>query len=231
MKKLSILFDTNKENTKNVYRAYKNLEGDLKDKTEVWVGCSESGGFQVREWVKKLKKFGKKVFLFPGRIRQAVFSLGLVDYILNLHLLNYSSLLIRLKVALGHLLILSTNKRLDLGYFVFKSDTKVSKKVGAKEINDDEVIKRVKKFVKKKKPYGVYLEGGSGAKESVPEALVKKVRKEIDCKLYVGGGIRKPEEAKKYFDLGADRVVVSSVFEKDDWRESKKLMETFLETI
>lgn len=230
MKKLCVLFDTNKENIWNVYKAYKGLDNEFKDRTEIWVGCSESSGSKVRSWARKLKGLDREVFFFPGKVSQGLMSFRIVDYVLNLHVLNCNDLLAKLKIGLGNILasILLGEKKLDLGYFILKSDTKVSNKVGAEAIAEEKVVEIVKKFVGERQPHGVYLEGGSGAKKSVSKDLVKKVRNEIDSKLYIGGGIREPEEAKEYFDLGADRVVVSTAFEKDNWRESKELMQDFL---
>ncbi len=60
----------------------------------------------------------------------------------------------------------------------------------------------------------VYLEGGSGARLSVPEEMIRSVRATISVPLVVGGGIRTPEEAHKKIEAGADWVVVGNVLEK-----------------
>lgn len=60
----------------------------------------------------------------------------------------------------------------------------------------------------------IYLEGGSGARLSVPEDMIQSVRKIINVPLVVGGGIRTPEEAQKKIEAGADWVVVGNVLEK-----------------
>jgi phosphoglycerol geranylgeranyltransferase len=60
----------------------------------------------------------------------------------------------------------------------------------------------------------IYLEGGSGARLSVPEEMIQSVRKIINVPLVVGGGIRTPKEAHKKIEAGADWVVVGNVLEK-----------------
>ncbi len=60
----------------------------------------------------------------------------------------------------------------------------------------------------------IYLEGGSGARLSVPEEMIRSVRETISVPLVIGGGIRTPEEAHKKIEAGADWVVVGNVLEK-----------------
>lgn len=59
----------------------------------------------------------------------------------------------------------------------------------------------------------IYLEAGSGAKFSVPEKIVQKVKEEIEIPLMVGGGIRTVEKAASLVQSGADIVVVGNALE------------------
>lgn len=61
----------------------------------------------------------------------------------------------------------------------------------------------------------IYLDAGSGAKNSVPADMVKKVKSIIQQPLMVGGGIRSKEEAKAKLDAGADILVVGTALEND----------------
>jgi phosphoglycerol geranylgeranyltransferase len=61
----------------------------------------------------------------------------------------------------------------------------------------------------------LYLEAGSGAKQSVPEAMIKKVTKLCSLPVIVGGGIRTPEEAKKKVEAGASFVVAGTIIEEN----------------
>jgi len=62
----------------------------------------------------------------------------------------------------------------------------------------------------------VYLEAGSGAERSVPETLIGAVRKTVSIPILVGGGIRKPEEARAKAEAGASFVVTGNVLEKSE---------------
>ncbi len=59
----------------------------------------------------------------------------------------------------------------------------------------------------------VYLEAGSGAPEPVPPSMIKLVKREIDIPLIVGGGIRKPEDAREIVRAGADIIVTGTIVE------------------
>jgi putative glycerol-1-phosphate prenyltransferase/phosphoglycerol geranylgeranyltransferase len=61
----------------------------------------------------------------------------------------------------------------------------------------------------------VYLEAGSGAERPVPTEMVALVRGATNLKVIVGGGLRKPEDARERVMAGAHAVVVGSLFEKD----------------
>lgn len=61
----------------------------------------------------------------------------------------------------------------------------------------------------------VYLEAGSGAKMSVPLAMIKQVADSISIPLIVGGGIRTKKGIDEAFLAGADLVVIGTAFEND----------------
>lgn len=61
----------------------------------------------------------------------------------------------------------------------------------------------------------MYLDGGSGALEPVPEAMIRAVRKAVNVPVIVGGGIRSEAAAQAAWDAGADVVVVGTAFEED----------------
>jgi phosphoglycerol geranylgeranyltransferase len=60
----------------------------------------------------------------------------------------------------------------------------------------------------------IYLEAGSGAKQSVPDALIQAVSESVTVPLIVGGGIRSPEEARSKIVSGASFVVIGNVLEE-----------------
>ena len=66
----------------------------------------------------------------------------------------------------------------------------------------------------------LYLEAGSGARETVPAEMVAAVKAVFDGPLFVGGGLRRPEQAAEAARAGADCVVVGSRVEDaapEDW--------------
>ncbi len=63
----------------------------------------------------------------------------------------------------------------------------------------------------------VFLEAGSGAARTVPEALIAEVAAYADIPLIVGGGIRTPEEVESKIKSGASFVIVGNHFEKSGY--------------
>lgn len=61
----------------------------------------------------------------------------------------------------------------------------------------------------------IYLDAGSGAKNSVPVEMIQKVKKIIQQPLMVGGGIRSKEDARAKLDNGADLLVIGTALEND----------------
>lgn len=61
----------------------------------------------------------------------------------------------------------------------------------------------------------IFLDGGSGALNSVSESMVKRVSEHVNVPIIVGGGLKTPEMAKARFDAGATVVVVGNAIEKD----------------
>jgi len=61
----------------------------------------------------------------------------------------------------------------------------------------------------------IYLEGGSGAQNSIPETFIKTVCDSIDIPVIVGGGIKTPKQANAIRMAGASMVVVGNSIEKN----------------
>ena len=60
-----------------------------------------------------------------------------------------------------------------------------------------------------------YLEAGSGARLAVRRELIEAARAATEGLLFVGGGIRTPEQVRAARQAGADYVVVGTLFEGD----------------
>jgi phosphoglycerol geranylgeranyltransferase len=62
----------------------------------------------------------------------------------------------------------------------------------------------------------IYLEAGSGAPETVPDAMIKLVRSSVDIPIIVGGGIRSPQTALAKLAAGADIIVTGNMLRHPD---------------
>jgi phosphoglycerol geranylgeranyltransferase len=60
----------------------------------------------------------------------------------------------------------------------------------------------------------VYMEAGSGVANSVPDEMIRKVRKFIDIPLIIGGGVTAPEDAREKVLAGADILVQGTFIEE-----------------
>jgi putative glycerol-1-phosphate prenyltransferase len=60
----------------------------------------------------------------------------------------------------------------------------------------------------------LYLDAGSGARLPVPDEMIARVKTEAGLPLIVGGGIRKPEDASRKVEAGADFIVTGNVMEE-----------------
>jgi phosphoglycerol geranylgeranyltransferase len=67
----------------------------------------------------------------------------------------------------------------------------------------------------------VYLEAGSGVKQSVPPGMIKMVKSMISVPLIVGGGIRSGEQVKKIVDAGASIIVTGNITEEQGGTRDK----------
>jgi phosphoglycerol geranylgeranyltransferase len=60
----------------------------------------------------------------------------------------------------------------------------------------------------------VYLEAGSGAKQSVTPEMIQTVRMVFDGFIMVGGGIRSAKTASAMIKAGADGLVIGTLLEQ-----------------
>jgi geranylgeranylglyceryl phosphate synthase family protein len=61
----------------------------------------------------------------------------------------------------------------------------------------------------------MYLEAGSGAKQTVPAEMIALISQNIEIPLIVGGGIVNLDQIQKAYNAGADLVVIGTAFEND----------------
>lgn len=60
----------------------------------------------------------------------------------------------------------------------------------------------------------IYLDAGSGAPQPVQPRLLAAVRQQVQGPLFVGGGLRQPEQVSQLCRSGADVIVVGNVLEE-----------------
>lgn len=70
----------------------------------------------------------------------------------------------------------------------------------------------------------VYLEAGSGAKDTVTPEMVKAVRKNSKIHVVVGGGIRSPAQAQSLARAGAQLIVTGTVSEQASIKQLQKII-------
>ena len=61
----------------------------------------------------------------------------------------------------------------------------------------------------------IFMDGGSGAINTISEDMIKSVSEEIDCPLIIGGGINTAKKALKKLKAGADIIVVGNAIENN----------------
>ncbi|MFX0208732.1 MAG: geranylgeranylglyceryl/heptaprenylglyceryl phosphate synthase [Candidatus Hodarchaeota archaeon] len=244
MPKLAILIDSGKgKATERIHQALielaKTTQGQ--DYLEIWVGSSQEMGGEIRKYLKQLheQKLGLPVRIFPGNPLQVS---AHADYLLVPSPLNITRRKIKIAVFIGKRFIQLSRisafirrrkfpKTLPFGYLVLGPGTSVGRKLGARSLDDDRAFKLIENYIQKNSPWGVYIEAGSGAKQSVAnrDQLIQRTSEltKENITLCCGGGIRTHEEIETILKAGADIVVVSTVLEKTE--DPKTLMEQYLE--
>lgn len=61
----------------------------------------------------------------------------------------------------------------------------------------------------------IYMDAGSGAKESITPKMIRKVREMVNAPLIVGGGISSSKLAGDALEAGADIIVIGNAIEKN----------------
>lgn len=59
----------------------------------------------------------------------------------------------------------------------------------------------------------IYADAGSGAKNSIPDEMIKAIKEKVSIPLIVGGGIRSAKTAQEKIDAGADLIVIGNAIE------------------
>lgn len=189
-------------------------------------GSSATDQIEMAQVVKTLKKSIKiPIILFPGNVTGVV---PQADAILFSSLLNSENpYYITQAQALGAPSVLKFGlEPLPTAYIIIGEGTTAWFVGAARAIPFDKVgiaaaYSLAAQFLGMR---FVYLEAGSGAKQSVRPEMVRAVRKVFKGFLIVGGGIRDVNTAKEIVAAGADALVIGTMLEKEG-NSLKKLAE------
>lgn len=217
-KMLAILIDPDKVDIEVI--AFISQKINASPATHLFVGGSEVFSTKIDDLILELKKYcSLPILLFPGNPSQiSVYADGIL--FLNLISGRNPDFLIEHQVKAAPFLKKTNLEIIPTAYMLIESGRitaveRISKTKPMSTKNIDFVIHTAQagELMGNKL---VYLEAGSGAKNSVPIEMVKKVAQQINFPLIVGGGISNILDIQKMFDAGADIVVIGTAFEKNN---------------
>ena len=188
--------------------------------TYIFVGGSTVKDHVTEVLVQELKKHtSMKIVLFPGDISQiapsadALLFLSLIsgrnpEYLIGKHVKSVPN------IKASNLEVIST------GYVLIENgkESAVERVTQTTPISRED-IDLICDTAKAGELLGMklmYLEAGSGAKDSVPYEVVRRVKKDLSIPLIVGGGIRDQQQIDKLFESGADLIVIGTAIENDE---------------
>lgn len=173
----------------------------------------------INEKIAILKAFSRKpVFLFPGNLMQLSDN---ADGILFLSLISgrNAEYLIGNHVHAAPYLKKTNLEIIPTGYLLIDSGQKTS----VEYISNTTPIPANKPDIASATALAgemlgmklIYLEGGSGAKNTVNHDLIADVKQNISVPLIVGGGINSSKKASDIFNAGADLIVIGNAAEEN----------------
>jgi phosphoglycerol geranylgeranyltransferase len=164
---------------------------------------------------------GKPVIIFPGGVHHID---GAADAILFLSIISSrnADLLIGQHVIAAPLIRHVGLEALPTGYMIVESDSVTSTEYMSysKPLprNKPEIAVAHAMAAEMLGMKLVYLEAGSGANQSVPDAMIGAVASRVGIPIIVGGGIKTPEAAAEKLSAGASIVIVGNHFEQPEHR-------------
>lgn len=215
-KLLAILLDPDKtllEEIPSVSERIKKINPNF-----IFVGGSFVETGKTEPFVKKLKENSKfPIILFPGDYSQIT---NYADGLLFLSLLSGRNpeYLIEQQIKSVPFLKNSTLEIIPTGYILIDGGTnasvlKISKTTPISQKNVELIVNTAIAGKYKGKQL-IYLEAGSGAKNTINTNIISKVKQHINIPLIIGGGIRSKQQIQKIFNAGADIVVIGTAFEE-----------------
>lgn len=216
-KLLAILLDPDKIDLNNVAILIEKI--NQSPATHVFIGGSQVKTTILDELILKIKQdCPLPIVLFPGNPSQIS---DKADAILFLSLISGRNpdFLIEHQVKAAPILKQTGLEIISTGYILIESGSKtavelVSKTIPLDRNNFDLALSTAQagEMIGNKL---IYLEAGSGAKQTVPIKMIELISQNIKIPIIVGGGIVDLLGIQKAYDAGADIVVIGTAFEKD----------------
>ena len=216
-KLLAILIDPDKTDLSNVALLSQKINDS--PATHVFVGGSSVENNSIDDLIQQLKnEITLPILLFPGNPTQIS---DKADGILFLSLISGRNpdYLIEHQVNAVPILKKTNLEIIPTGYILIESGqetavSRVSKTKPLNRKNPNYVLQTAQagEMLGKKL---IYLEAGSGAKQTVPLEMIALVSLNTSIPLLVGGGINNKKGIEKAYEAGADIVVIGTAFELD----------------
>lgn len=216
-KLLAVLLDPDKIVLENLDHLIEKI--NQSPATHVFVGGSIVQNTILEELITALKqKTNLPVILFPGDPSQIS---PKADGILFLSLLSGRNpdYLIEYQVQAAPILKKTNLEVISTGYILIESgnETAVARVSKTKPLSREN-LDLVLATAQAGEMLGnqlIYLEAGSGAKQSVPTEMIELVAQNIQIPVIVGGGIVDLHGIQKAYKAGADLVVIGTAFENN----------------
>ena len=216
-KLLAVLLDPDKIVLENINHLIEKI--NQSPATHIFVGGSVVQNTILEELITALKqKTNLPVILFPGDPSQIS---PKADGILFLSLLSGRNpdYLIEYQVQAAPILKKTNLEVISTGYILIESgnETAVARVSKTKPLSREN-LDLVLATAQAGEMLGnqlIYLEAGSGAKQSVPTKMIELVAQNIQIPVIVGGGIVDLHGIQKAYKAGADLVVIGTAFENN----------------
>ena len=216
-KLLAILLDPDKIDLNNLEILIEKI--NQSPATHIFIGGSLVQNNILDELISKIKEdCDLPIILFPGNPSQIS---DQADAILFLSLISGRNpdFLIEHQVKAVPILKQTNLEIISTGYILIESGTETAvervSKTKPLDRNNHDLVLATAQAGEMLGHKLIYLEAGSGAKQTVPTEMIKKVAQNIEIPLIVGGGIADLRGIQKAFESGADLVVIGTAFEND----------------
>lgn len=217
-KLLAILLDPDKIDLDNATILIEKI--NQSPATHIFIGGSTVENNILDELILKVKQnCDLPIILFPGSYTQIS---NQADGILFLSLISGRNpdYLIEHQVKSAPILKKTQLEIISTGYALIESGTETAvERVSQTKPISRTNLEQVLHTVQAGEMLGyklIYLEAGSGAKQSVPLEMIQFVSQNIEIPLIVGGGIVDLQGIQKAYDAGADLVVIGTAFENNN---------------